>query len=263
MKLEIITKKAKGKSRPTPLLFVHGKWHGAWCWDEYFLPYFAEHGYNSTALSLRGHAGSEGHEGLRWYSIVNYVSDVEQVASQFDSPPVIIGHSMGGFITQTYLEKHPETPAAALLTAIPPFGLWPTTFMMLRRKPLVVLQVLSTLSLYPNISTTDRARWALFSDEMPSKHVEKYHRQMGDESFRAYLDELGLNLVRTKRIKTPLLVIGAENDRVIFPKLVEKTARVYGTKAEIFPDMAHDVMLEAGWEKVAERILGWLNERKL
>jgi pimeloyl-ACP methyl ester carboxylesterase len=260
MKLETITKEAKGKSRSTSLLFVHGKWHGAWCWDEHFLPYFAEHGYHSTAFSLRGHAGSEGREGLRWYSIADYVSDVEQVASQFDTPPVIIAHSMGGFITQKYLETHPEIPAAALLTAIPPYGLWPTTFKILTQKPMVILKAVGTLSLYPTIETTGLARWALFSKDMPDELVETYRRKMNDESFRSYLDELGLNLVRTKKIKTPLLIIGAAEDTVIFPELVEDTARIYGTQAEIFPDMAHDVMLEAGWEKVAKRILEWLEE---
>jgi len=35
---------------------------------------------------------------------------------------------------------------------------------------------------------------------------------------------------------------------------------VQKTEAEIFNDMAHDVMLEAGWQSVADRILGWLEE---
>ncbi|GAB4432365.1 MAG: alpha/beta hydrolase [Anaerolineales bacterium] len=263
MKLEIIHRFPQGEAKTTPLLFVHGKWHGAWCWDEHFLPYFAARGYDCTALSLRGHAGSEGRASLRWWSIADYVRDVEQVAVEFDAPPVVIGHSMGGFITQKFLERHPEIPAAVLLTSIPPTGLWPTTFMLMRQKPLIVLKVLTTFSLYPNIATPEQARWALFSEEMPDELVETYHRKMGDESFRAYLDELGLNLVHTQRIKTPLLVIGAENDAVIFPRMVKATARRYKTRAEIFPNMAHDVMLEAGWEKVAKRILGWLYERKL
>lgn len=53
MQLEIIDHKPKDISKAVPLLFVHGAWHGAWCWEEYFLPYFAEHGYRSVALSLR------------------------------------------------------------------------------------------------------------------------------------------------------------------------------------------------------------------
>jgi hypothetical protein len=45
---------------------------------------------------------------------------------------------------------------------------------------------------------------------------------------------------------------------VIDPRMVQRTARIYGTDAEIFPGIAHDVMLEAGWETVAKRILEWL-----
>lgn len=58
-------------------------------------------------------------------------------------------------------------------------------------------------------------------------------------------------------------MIGAEKDTVIFPKLVENTARTYETKAEIFPNMAHNVVLEAGWKVVAEIILKWLHERDI
>ena len=263
MNLEIITRKPDGKAKGTPLLFVHGKWHGAWCWDEHFLPYFASHGYDCTALSLRGHAGSEGHEGLRWHSIADYVSDVEQVTGQFEKPPVIIAHSMGGYITQKYLESHHEHPAAVLLTPIPPFGLWPTTFNVLQEHPLVILKSLASLSLYPIVETPEVARWALFSDNFPTELLEIYHPKMQNESFRSYLDELGLNLVRIKRVKTSLLIIGAANDAVIKPWMIEQTAIKYGTTAEIFPDMAHDLMLEKGWEKVAQRILEWLDEKGL
>ncbi len=263
MKLEILQQTPKGKPKPTPLLFVHGKWHGAWCWAEHFLPYFAERGYACAALSLRGHAGSEGRERLRWTSIAEYVADVEQAAREMGAPPIVIGHSMGGFITQKYLERHAETPAAVLLTSIPPGGLWPTTFLLLRRHPLVVLKVLTTLSLYPTIETPALARWALFGKDMPDEQVAAYHRQMGDESFRAYLDELGLNLVHPKRVRTPLLVIGAQEDQVITPRMVQKTARAYGVQPVIFPHIAHDVMLESGWDRVAARIAEWLQERGL
>jgi pimeloyl-ACP methyl ester carboxylesterase len=259
MYLETITRKPEGEVNSTPLLFVHGKWHGAWCWDEYFLPYFAAHGYNCTALSLRGHAGSAGNYGLRWHSIADYVQDVEQVVGKFDAPPVIIGHSMGGFITQKFLERHPEIPAAVLLTAIPPTGLWPTILTLLTQKPGMILKTLGTMDPWSVIETPEQARWVLFSDDLPEELVLKYHRQMNGESFRAFLDELGLNLVRTESVRTPLLVIGAEKDTVIFPGMVQATARRYGTEAKIFPDMAHDVMLEPGWEQVAEAVLNWLH----
>ena len=263
MKLELITRKSVGNAKGTPLLFVHGKWHGAWCWDEHFLPHFADYGYNCTALSLRGHAGSEGREKLRWNTIADYVADVEQVADRFDTPPVIIAHSMGGFITQKYLEKHHQHPAAVLLTSVPPSGLWPSTFLVLRERPLVLLKSVLSLSLYPVVETPEIARWSLFSRDFPEELLEKYHPFLQDESFRAYLDELGLNLVRAKRINTPLLVIGTEDDAIITPQMIRHTARTFGTQAKFFPHMAHDVMLETDWESVAETILEWLKERGL
>jgi len=54
--------------------------------------------------------------------------------------------------------------------------------------------------------------------------VEKYHPCLQNESFRSYVDESGLKLVQPKRIKSPLLVLGAQNDTVITPELVQDAA---------------------------------------
>ena len=83
MQLEVIARTPKGRARPTPLLFVHGAYGGAWEWDEHFLPYFAERGWVSHALSLRGHAGSDGGESVRYARLRDYLADVEQVAASF------------------------------------------------------------------------------------------------------------------------------------------------------------------------------------
>jgi pimeloyl-ACP methyl ester carboxylesterase len=260
MRIETITRTPKDQTHKTPLLFVHGMWHGAWCWDEFFLPYFAEHGYQATALSLRGHAGSEGK--IRGSTIANYVSDVEQVAKTFDTPPVVIGHSMGGFITQKYLETH-VSPAAVLLAAGPHYGVLPAMIPIMIQRPLASLKVLGQLRMYPLVATPEDARWILFSTDMPKKQLLKYYKKLNDESFRMFVDLLGLNLAHPKKVKTPLLVLGAEKDNAITPSQVHATAKAYGVQAEIFPNMAHDMMLEKDWQSVAERILSWLKERDI
>jgi pimeloyl-ACP methyl ester carboxylesterase len=260
MNLEIIERTPKLQTHSTPLLFVHGMWHGAWCWDEAFLPFFAEHGYRAVALSLRGHAGSEGK--IFGSRIADYVRDVEQVAGRLGAEPVVIGHSMGGFITQKYLETH-NAPAGVTLASNPHYGLWPGFGRVLVHNPLIVLKTIAQLRLYPVVEKTKDARWALFSKDMPEEQLLKYHAKMNDESFLAFVDLLGLNLAHPKRVKSPMLVLGAEKDTVIAPGDVHATARAYGVKAEIFPGMAHDMMLEAGWRSVAERILDWLKERGL
>lgn len=50
---------AGAPARRPPLVFVHGSYHGAWCWRENFMPYFAAAGYDTYAISLRGQGGSE------------------------------------------------------------------------------------------------------------------------------------------------------------------------------------------------------------
>ncbi len=262
MQLEVISREPKSEARPTPILFVHGMWHGAWCWSEYFLPYFAQQGYRAYALSLRGHGASEGRERLRWTSLSQYVEDVEQVASQLERPPILVGHSMGGMIVQKYLELH-EAPAAVLLSAVPPKGLFGATLRVARQHPLVFTRINLKLSLYPVVGTPKRCREFLFSPDIPENKLASYYALMQDESYRAYLDMVIFNLPKTENIKTDLLILGARNDRAILPSEVEATARTYGTQAEIFPDMAHDIMLEPGWQKVSDRIIDWLKQKGL
>jgi hypothetical protein len=60
-----------------------------------------------------------------------------------------------------------------------------------------------------------------------------------------------------------MYVAGAVNDRIFKPSEIESTARAYDTGAVIFPDMAHDMMLEPGWKSVADSVLGWLKQRGL
>jgi pimeloyl-ACP methyl ester carboxylesterase len=262
MHLEVIKKEPSEITHSSPVLFVHGMWHAAWCWAEYFLPYFSRHGYVSYALSLRGHGRSEGHKQLRWASLNDYVSDVAQVASQLRSPPILVGHSMGGMIVQKYLESH-KTPAAVLLASVPPAGLMLATARSFLRHPLSLVKSGLTLSMSPIVATPRLAQEAFFSDSMNKEKVMDYFSQLGDESFRVYLDMLALNMRRIQQIESPLLVLGAKDDMMVSPGEVEATARRHNVEAVFFDQTAHDMMLDARWQEVADRILAWLDKQNL
>lgn len=262
MRLETIKEGPAYDAHYTPVLFVHGMSHAAWCWVEHFLPYFAKHGYVSHALSLRGHGNSEGRKRLRWTPLAEYVSDVAQVVGQMERSPVLVGHSMGGMIVQKYLESN-GTPAAVLLASAPPQGVLRATLRVAFRHPLVFMKANLAMSMLPMLSTPQLAQEALFSADMPAEKVRKYHSLLQDESYRAYLDMMGLSLPRPERVRTPILVMGAAEDSLISRSDVEATARAYKTQAEVLPGMAHDMMLDAGWQAVADRILSWLNEQGL
>ena len=261
MKLEMISEYPVGEGYPTPLLFIHGTLHTAACWDVHFLDYFAGHGYAAHALNLRGHGNSEGREKLRWTRIADFVEDVANTVQQFPSPPILIGHSMGGFIIQKYLETH-DAPAAVLLSSASPFGLLPTAIRTARRQPWAFAKVNLTMSLLPMIATPELVGEAFFSKDLPREQLLEYWKQTQDDSFRAFLDMVALDLPKPEKIKTPLLVLGAARDNMIGPNEIEATARAYHTKAEIIPDVPHNSMLDPHWRSVAERILAWLNGRQ-
>jgi pimeloyl-ACP methyl ester carboxylesterase len=119
--LEVIDKGQSSAAHPTALLFVHGGYHAAWCWDEHFLDYFADNGFRALAVSLRGHGGSTRSKPLGSCSISDYVDDTRSAADRLDSEPVLVGHSMGGFVVQKYLETY-RAPATVLMASMPPQG---------------------------------------------------------------------------------------------------------------------------------------------
>lgn len=260
MDLELIERGITPARRPTPLLFVHGAWHGAWCWQEHFIPYFEAAGFATYALSLRGHGRSAGKDRLRWTRVNDYVRDIERVVERLPSRPVLIGHSMGGAVVQKYLERQ-AAPGAVLLASVPPAGVLKTTLRIARRHPLRFLKANLTMSLYPLIATPELAREHFFSPDMPDDLLMSYFQRLQDESYCAFLDMLALNLPQSRRVTTPMRVLGAANDTIFHPREVKATARAYRTTAKIYPDMAHDMMLEAGWRDVADDMLAWFDEK--
>ena len=252
---------AKSRKHKTPLLFIHGAYTAAWCWAEYFLPFFAAQGYVSYALSLSGHGASRGRRHLDSFGINDYINDVAEVVAGLPAPPVLIGHSMGGFVVQKYLEKH-QAPAAVLMCAAPPQGLMSAAFGLMFQKPGLMSDLNSVMS--GGRVSVETLRQALFAQPIAAEDLQRYLRLSQSESHRAIWDMTLFNLPHPSRVNnTPLLVLGGELDQLIPASLVEMTARTYSVEAELFPGMGHGLMLERDWRIVAGRIHSWLTEKGL
>ena len=255
--MELLIRKPKRKKSKHPLLFVHGAWHGAWCWDEHFLDYFAKKGYVAAALSLPAHGNSPARKSLRAHRIADYVDAVEHACEELGGDPVLVGHSMGGFIVQKLLER--RTPRAAVLMASSTNVLM-SAWRVFRYHPRAFVKINLELRLYPLVTTPELCRSHFFSKDMPEDQVRAYTARMGDESYFAFLDMLALALPRARPASCPFMVLGAENDTIFKARQVRAMARKYGVEAEFFPNMAHDMMLEADWQLVADRIMRFMRE---
>jgi hypothetical protein len=252
---ELISRLPAGEAHATPLLFVHGAWCAAWVWDEHFLPYFAERGYAAHALSLRGHGTSWGTSYLA--RIDDYVADVALVARTLPAPPVLIGHSMGGFVVQKLAERY-GARALVLLASVPPQGARRSILHTIARQPLDGLRALATLNTRAFLDTPEKARYHLYSRTMPEAQLMRYAARIEDESALWLLDIGGLELPKVAHIDAPVLVLGAADDTLFTQAEVQATAAAYDAECFILPNMAHNMMLESGWAEAADIVARWL-----
>jgi len=229
MKLEIITKPSKGEKKGS-ILFVHGVCHGAWCWA-YYMEYFSTNGYDTYALSLRGHGQSEGREHLDKWGLSDYVADVLYAMSTIKDIPILIGHSMGGAILQKLLGEHRVSVKAAILLAPSVAGGLSLSWKMRVTKK----SFRQTLQFQKIIDgskiTIDTVKNSLFlNNRLPIEVVEKITPLLQAESKRAAKDLEQPYTPYYSNVTIPLLVIGSAAD-LFFPREdLIKTATAYSIK---------------------------------
>jgi pimeloyl-ACP methyl ester carboxylesterase len=108
--------KGKGYSPATvkrpPLLFVHGAYTGSWMWSKY-IPHFVSNGWECYVMNMRSHYKSRVMD-MTKVTFDDYLKDIHEVIEECCEPPIIIGFSMGGILSQ----KVAETVALAGLILI-------------------------------------------------------------------------------------------------------------------------------------------------
>jgi non-heme chloroperoxidase len=257
--LEVRHRLPTSATRKPPLLFVHGGYCDAWCWEPYFLPWFAGRGYAAYALSLRGHGTSGGREMLFAAGLDDYEADVEHVAGSLAAPPVLIGHSMGAAVVERIVAKRPVR-GAALLAPVPPAGLLPMAARLAAQNPDYMMQMggLDPARLSTTVLTTLRPFY--FSSDVAPDILLEAIGHLTAESPRALFDlSLRLHWALPTKNHGPLLVLGAEGDRLCTPDDARATASHHGVKVTLVPGLAHMLMLERQWRVAAEALETWLN----
>lgn len=251
-----MVRRATPRKRGVPLLFVHGAFCGAWCWDEYFLPYFAERGYDAWAVDLRGH-GVDGEE-AGFASIEDYVEDVLAAVDAIGEPPVLLGHSMGAVVVQRAWQRA-RVPALALLAPVPLQGVLGSSLMLALNSPEIYIEINSLQNFSGTHSASARLQQAIFSPALPAAEAWRHLRRMRNESQRALFDLSWPQQPWIEPADIPVKVFAAAEDRLFPPSAVEGTAQWHRGELEILPDTAHAMMLDVRWREAAQRIAAWLD----
>jgi pimeloyl-ACP methyl ester carboxylesterase len=213
-------------------------------------------------VSLRGHGRSSTEKPLNACSINDYVEDVRNAVDYLGGTAVIVGHSMGGYVTQEYLSRF-TAPAGVLMASAPPQGALKASLRMMRRHPWAVLKTNTFGKTHDVVRTPRLARGHLFCRHTPQGIVDRCTARLHEESALAMKQMLSRDRLRPDDVSTPLLVLGAQEDGAFIRSEIIATAGAYRTEAEFFPNMGHNMMLEPGWQAVADRIASWLRSRDL
>lgn len=263
IKIEIIESGVAGDATRPPLLFVHGAYTGAWCWQPHFLPYFAELGHACAALSLRGHGGSDGGERIAAWCVADYVQDVTLAAAQlrerYGRPPVLVGYSMGGYLALMHARDMPVS-GLALLATVPPEGLIGSALHLFWRHPQLLME-LNLIQHGCRPARLDKLRELLFSTALPDEKLIAYASQFRPESDRALLEmTLPQWDMRGPQGHPPALVLGSLDDVLIPAHLNHCAARFLDVRAQMIAGVGHLMMLDSGWRTAADALAAWLEE---
>lgn len=247
---EVVSIEPDQPSDKPPILFVHGLRHASWCWREKWMPELARRGWPVHAIDLRGHGASEGKERIAKTRLRDYAHDVMQAVIKLPERPVLVGHSMGGYVVQRVMELY--TPRAGVLVApSPTVDGQSITLMYAKTKPAALALALAGRPL--PLNTED-----LFSDELDRAEVAGYMARLEGASPLVQW-ELTLSR-RLSRVNAPVQILATPEDRVIPAAGVKKLARALGVEPVWFPGMAHDMMLDARWLEPLDAMERWLDD---
>jgi pimeloyl-ACP methyl ester carboxylesterase len=245
------------------ILMIHGMWGGPHLWDNY-RPFLEGRGHRCLAPALRHHQGPPPvppPPELGTTSLLDYAADLEAEVRALPEKPWIVGHSMGGLLAQILAARGLAEKAVFLCPAAPRG--------ILALKPSVVRSFWSAMTRWafwrrPFLPTYGEARYALWENLSEEESRAQYARFVPESGRAAFeiglwpLDRRRASEVDARRVTCPVLVVAGGRDRITPEPVVRQVARRYGAPYRVFPEMAHWVIGEPGWEEVAGFVLGWL-----
>lgn len=255
--LELIHTPAQNKRIGPPLLFVHGGFHGAWCWADHFMPWFSARGYDCHAVSCRDHGQSRRTGRHKEWRLRDYVEDVRWATKQLGEAPIIAGHSLGGSIAQK-LAADGGIAGMILLAPSPIGGSNRAAMRMMFKYPGAMLRGFGGGDL--TVALPAFLSFFLSDDLSPSVREAIANRCNGLTSLKAANDAFYFDSPNPKPLGVPVLVASGEKDWSIPRYKNEKLARRYGGDHIVVPT-AHDIMCDARWEEAAHQIERWLQQK--
>ncbi len=248
------------------MIFIHGAGGGSWYWLP-FMRFYNQRGFDCYAINLRGHAPNPNLRNLGTISIFDYIDDVAGVLDEIAGDDYIIfGHSMGGLIAQRFTADNPDKVSDLIIIGSAPPGEvkieksdlprfsdrirahilnWGLRHVAKYKKPVV-----------PVYSVTKR----YIANCIPHKEQYDFFRKLVPESSKAGIEvadgEIKADL---SQIQIPKAVVCGDKDFMSVASMQKHIAELHNADLITYPNHAHMLMIEPGWEDIAQDLLNWMN----
>ena len=256
MHLEVLHFSPLGSAQDRPpVLLIHGAFVAAWSWNA-FAQALAHDGWDCCAVSLPGHGGSEGSQQA---SLEDYVVALEEVLHDLPRPPIVIGHSLGGYLAQILAQRQPLAGLVSIC-AVPPYGLASSVNFMMFFQPFLLAGLNAfAWGLMPQPGA-EFIRELLFTPDVSDEELNCFVAQAQQHSFVALTQ---LWIPQPWRLlelppAIPCLVLGAERDRMIPWSDVWMTAQSLRVPPVMIEGAGHFPFLGSPLQRTVHIVRDWL-----
>ena len=257
---------------PDTVVLVHGLWMTPRSW-EHWVPYLEAKGFTVLTPGYPGfeievEALREDPERIARLTVPETVDHLASVVESVETPPIIVGHSFGGTLTQLLLARGLGSAGVAIDSAptegvrVNPWSQARSLYPALRRPSNRGAAVGFTPEefRYAFTNTLDaeasRQVWERYAIPAPGRWVFDYGLLA---NFKPGPQETWVDYTADR---APLLFVAGEKDHIMPPSVNRANARHYRrspavTDYEEHPGRDHWTCGAPGWERVADRALDW------
>ena len=257
------------------IVLIHGLWVTPRSWEKW-VEHYESKGYRVLApaypgLEVEVEALREDPSPIEALRVPAIVEHLENIVGELDSPPIIMGHSMGGLLTQILLD-HGYGAAGVAIDSVPAEGI----------KVVPVSQIRSVFPILRNPAnrmkavgfTPEQFHYAFANTLSEEESQEVYYRYHIPAPGRLVWGGVLANFTPghqdtyvdfRNEDRAPLLFIAGEEDNLMPPAVNESNVMHYRhtksvTDYKEFPGRSHYIVGQEGWEEVADYALEWAVE---
>jgi non-heme chloroperoxidase len=258
-------------SNADTIVLIHGLWLTPLCWEKW-VDHYQSKGFNVLAPSWPGMEGeieqvrhnTTPYERLGIKEIADHY---ERIIRELDRPPIIMGHSFGGLITQVLLDRGLGAAGVAISPA-PIKGILVLPFSALKVASVALKNPANRNKAVP--LTPDEFRYG-FGNLLSVEDSQRAYDRLaipgpGRVLFQAAFSNVTPGspaAVHPKNGKRAPLLLQANGKDHTVPAGVTKNAYKIQRKAQSptglkeYPDRSHYTFAQDGWEGVADDALDW------